>query len=538
MKFLNFLKAFITYLGFFLVVACLIAKANVDVLFKNGDGTFNVVGQFFVKLSGEGFYTFTFMFIPIIMILGHLIFGLLEDACGLPPKANLITGIVATTGLIVVQILLRTLYKCDSFFIFYNFFGNIKILDMVIGFRVLNIIQFVLTFVVGFCVYSFFVGGATYQYITITTFFNESGMEMDQKTSGAKYAIWLHIVLGIAASIVPLIVCFTPLVVLFLIPFILFLLKHSSKRAIIIKAIVFSLVGLLAITPVVLTNTGVLHVDNISYVFNQEKDGVIVSKVDYKEDAKTITIPEEYWGYEVDEILNGCLEKYQSLETLIIPKVNHKNVGYLFKDKDTHNPGLLAPESLKTIKLTNQEFVRSNTFANVTALENIYLTEKVKYIKNYAFEGETLNFNIDGNVKYIGTENNPYYAAISCSDYGKIFKYHEDTVTIGETRVFSDELEMVIIPKSVKYFLQEYFFSNERNLNKTPNLKGFFYEGSMEDSTQMELLSNGFGDNKHPLSYYGYRLNNFPVYYYSESKPTEEGNFWKYAEDNVTPVIW
>ena len=27
-------------------------------------------------------------------------------------------------------------------------------------------------------------------------------------------------------------------------------------------------------------------------------------------------------------------------------------------------------------------------------------------------------------------------------------------------------------------------------------------------------------------------------YYYSETQPTEEGNFWHYAEDGVTPVIW
>jgi hypothetical protein len=28
------------------------------------------------------------------------------------------------------------------------------------------------------------------------------------------------------------------------------------------------------------------------------------------------------------------------------------------------------------------------------------------------------------------------------------------------------------------------------------------------------------------------------IYYYSESQPTDEGNYWHYGTDGVTPVIW
>jgi hypothetical protein len=27
-------------------------------------------------------------------------------------------------------------------------------------------------------------------------------------------------------------------------------------------------------------------------------------------------------------------------------------------------------------------------------------------------------------------------------------------------------------------------------------------------------------------------------YYYSESQPTDEGNYWHYSTDGVTPVVW
>jgi hypothetical protein len=34
------------------------------------------------------------------------------------------------------------------------------------------------------------------------------------------------------------------------------------------------------------------------------------------------------------------------------------------------------------------------------------------------------------------------------------------------------------------------------------------------------------------------RLNSATIYYYSESQPTDEGNYWHYDTDGVTPVVW
>ena len=31
---------------------------------------------------------------------------------------------------------------------------------------------------------------------------------------------------------------------------------------------------------------------------------------------------------------------------------------------------------------------------------------------------------------------------------------------------------------------------------------------------------------------------NAEKYFYSETQPTDGGNYWHYAEDGVTPVIW
>jgi hypothetical protein len=37
---------------------------------------------------------------------------------------------------------------------------------------------------------------------------------------------------------------------------------------------------------------------------------------------------------------------------------------------------------------------------------------------------------------------------------------------------------------------------------------------------------------------YNSELTSATRYYYSEEEPTEEGNWWHYDEDGVTPVIW
>lgn len=59
----------------------------------------------------------------------------------------------------------------------------------------------------------------------------------------------------------------------------------------------------------------------------------------------------------------------------------------------------------------------------------------------------------------------------------------------------------------------------------TENVKHLYYEGTAEEYSALI--------NK-PYNYYGTTT----VYYYSEEEPTEEGNFWRWAADGVTPIPW
>ena len=101
----------LSYLGFFLVFISIIAKANLDLFFFETNGDMNPVGDWLASLAGRSMYFFPFMFIPIIVIVLHLISGFLEEAHGFSPKVNKIIGLVSTGIILLVQIVLRSVSR-------------------------------------------------------------------------------------------------------------------------------------------------------------------------------------------------------------------------------------------------------------------------------------------------------------------------------------------------------------------------------------------------------------------------------------------
>lgn len=57
-------------------------------------------------------------------------------------------------------------------------------------------------------------------------------------------------------------------------------------------------------------------------------------------------------------------------------------------------------------------------------------------------------------------------------------------------------------------------------------LTSVFYKGTAEQWGEIVIKS------------YNYNLIDATKYYYSETKPTEAGNYWHYDTDGVTPMIW
>ena len=120
----------------------------------------------------------------------------------------------------------------------------------------------------------------------------------------------------------------------------------------------------------------------------------------------------------------------------------------------------------------------------------------------------------DGSVTAIG---NMAFACVSCP---KTLIIPDAIESIG-INAFLDctGLEQFVIGRGVKEVGHDAFW--------TGGDFSVFYMGSAEDWKKLEELTDGFFMNE--------LLASSPRYYYSETAPTEEGNFWHYVDGKPTP---
>ena len=134
----------------------------------------------------------------------------------------------------------------------------------------------------------------------------------------------------------------------------------------------------------------------------------------------------------------------------------------------------------------NTVFIFDYAFSNCKSIESIIIPKMVKKIGNHAFDKCTnlANITLNNDLEYIG-----FAAFAKCNN-----------------------LTSIIIPKDIIY-IDSNAFSHCQNLTYV------YYAGN---ASQYLSLSN--------------TPDNVSVYYYSETKPTEDGNYWHYI-DNV-PATW
>ena len=118
-----------------------------------------------------------------------------------------------------------------------------------------------------------------------------------------------------------------------------------------------------------------------------------------------------------------------------------------------------------------------------------------------------------------GVTNIGEYAFSWCTELTSII-IPEGVTSIG-ARAFNDctQLKSIIIPDSVTSIEKNTFYG-------CSNLTEVFYLGTEQDWADMTVED---GNNK---------LLDATVYFYSESEPTDDGNYWHYDTDGKTPVIW
>ena len=219
---------------------------------------------------------------------------------------------------------------------------------------------------------------------------------------------------------------------------------------------------------------------------------------------KSIVIPET-----VAEIGNYAFNKCQKLKSLTLPK-NLTTVGnYAFSECATIT-SIVLPESLTKIgtmtfyactNLTdvtlpqNITTISGGMFQACTSLESIVIPEKVKTISDSAFA--------------------------SCTSLTSIV-IPDNVTTIGKQAFYTcSKLKTIVMGGSVTSVGESAF-----SLNGTVGPDAVYFHGPQSKWGQIKFQTGNW-----------YGMQKAPVYFYSETAPVTDGNFWYYNE-NGEITVW
>jgi hypothetical protein len=207
-------------------------------------------------------------------------------------------------------------------------------------------------------------------------------------------------------------------------------------------------------------------------------------------------------------------------------------------------------------------------FMNCSSLTNVTIPDGVTSIGLYSFSGcDSLKYNEYDNAYYLGNITNPYLvlvkakdtdiatcqinentklimngAFINCSSLTEI-TIPDSVVSIGGS-AFSgcSGLTNITIPDNVTYIGAYAFWGCGSLISITiPDSVTSIGNNAFENCsslTRVYYTGTATDWNNISISSYNSRLTSATRYYYFETEPTEEGNYWHYDTDGVTPVVW
>jgi hypothetical protein len=172
---------------------------------------------------------------------------------------------------------------------------------------------------------------------------------------------------------------------------------------------------------------------------------------------------------------------------------------------------LVIPDSVTSIG--------NYAFYNCSRLTSVTIPDSVTSIGSSAFYGcsSLTSITIPDSVKSID-----WYAFYNCSSLTSV-TIPDNVTSIGYRAFYGcKSLTSITIPDNVTSIGYQAFYN-------CSSLKIVYYKGTAEEWAKISIDEN-FSGNKY--------LTSATRYYYSETEPTESGNYWHYDTDGVTPVVW
>jgi len=289
---------------------------------------------------------------------------------------------------------------------------------------------------------------------------------------------------------------------------------------------------------------------------------------------RDIVIPTEHNGMRVTKIGKMAFFNCKTVDTVIIPEGVTEIGNEAFCDSSLKAVSL--PESLsriggyafsscllEAVTVPHADIICESAFESSINLREIILCEGVKTVENCAFNclyslekivfpntlelsedcdfllgeptfydllnypdewggSEQSEFTVYNDVIYIGNETNPYLAAHSTTKYIEDIVLHPDTKIITPEIYYGiygdyglrEPISSITIPKGVRQIgATGWFFQRAESI---------YYEGTADEWYTL------VGDAK---------TYDAKIYFYLETAPTAEGNYWHYGEDGKI-IVW
>ncbi len=195
---------------------------------------------------------------------------------------------------------------------------------------------------------------------------------------------------------------------------------------------------------------------------------------------------------------------------------------------DCHAKEVRFEETGSSVTIENHAFS--------SGFDYIYIPARVETIRGGAFAHSGNGYTPEVKGIYVDESNQNYKSLdgnlyskdgttlvrYACGKSEELFVIPEDVVTIGAFALkCSYNLKSIVIGSKVVRIGEEVF-------NDSQTLNNVFYHGTATEWNNIYIETGYYGDSILP---------NAPRYYYSETEPTEEGNFWHYDE-NGDIEIW